>query len=229
MRVQGSQTTTALIERRPGTAAKMAGAFVLGAAASGGLFFAISQKPAPPSIQAAPPQYPPIVVQLVPPLTQAAPAASPTAGLPVPNPSAQTAPAATPNGLLVSDASQPIDQVDFIGPPVPPRPEPSKTVTAVQDSPPVRIEIAPTRPAVKTEPAATATAKHLININTAAATELELLPHVGPAMAKRIIDYRTEHGPFKDLKDLRKVKGIGEKTLAKLLPLVTLNDGPPER
>ncbi len=41
-------------------------------------------------------------------------------------------------------------------------------------------------------------------------------------MAQRIIDYRVGHGPFRTVADLDKVKGIGPKTLEKLLPLVTV-------
>jgi competence protein ComEA len=63
---------------------------------------------------------------------------------------------------------------------------------------------------------------HRININTANQAELELLPHVGPAIAKRIMDYRALHGPFKTIADLDKVKGIGPKTMAKIAPLVTV-------
>jgi competence protein ComEA len=63
---------------------------------------------------------------------------------------------------------------------------------------------------------------HRVNINTAGQAELELLPGVGPALAKGIMDYRTLHGPFKAIADLDKVKGIGPKKLAKIAPLVTL-------
>jgi competence protein ComEA len=45
---------------------------------------------------------------------------------------------------------------------------------------------------------------------------------VGPAIAKRILDYRALHGPFKTIADLDKVKGIGPKTLARIAPLVTV-------
>jgi competence protein ComEA len=63
---------------------------------------------------------------------------------------------------------------------------------------------------------------HRINVNTAGQAELELLPNVGPAMAKKIMDYRALHGPFKSIADLDKVKGIGPKTMAKIAPLVTV-------
>jgi competence ComEA-like helix-hairpin-helix protein len=60
-----------------------------------------------------------------------------------------------------------------------------------------------------------------ICINTASAAELELLPQIGPALATRIIEHRAAHGPFRTPADLDKVRGIGEKTLEKLVPLVS--------
>ena len=61
-----------------------------------------------------------------------------------------------------------------------------------------------------------------VNINTAAAAELDALPGVGPAMARQIVEYRTAHGPFKTLDDLRNIKGLGPKKVEKLQPMVTL-------
>jgi len=52
----------------------------------------------------------------------------------------------------------------------------------------------------------------VVNINTADASQLALLPRVGEKAAQRIIEYRTEHGPFKKAADLMQVKGIGAKT-----------------
>ena len=62
----------------------------------------------------------------------------------------------------------------------------------------------------------------LIGINTANASELQELPGIGPAKAAAILAYRNEHGPFSSVDELLEVKGIGEKTLQTLKPLVTL-------
>jgi competence protein ComEA len=61
-----------------------------------------------------------------------------------------------------------------------------------------------------------------ININSASATELDALPGIGPALAQRIIDYRTEHGPFRSVDDLRKVSGIGDVIFAGIKDRVTV-------
>ena len=55
-----------------------------------------------------------------------------------------------------------------------------------------------------------------ININTATAAELDKLPGVGPAMAKRIVEWRQENGPFHSGEDLKQVKGIGDAKYQKL-------------
>lgn len=60
-----------------------------------------------------------------------------------------------------------------------------------------------------------------ININTASAEQLELLPGIGPAMAKKIVDYRTAK-PFGDPGQLVRIKGIGPKTYSKLKPFLVL-------
>jgi comEA protein len=61
-----------------------------------------------------------------------------------------------------------------------------------------------------------------VNINQASQQTLEKLPNIGPAMAKRIIDYRAAKGGFKKTDELRKVKGIGPKRLSQLMEHVTV-------
>ncbi len=60
----------------------------------------------------------------------------------------------------------------------------------------------------------------LLNINTASTEELQTLPNIGERMAKRIIDYRIQHGDFVSVNSLQNVKGIGPKTLEKLKPFI---------
>ena len=61
-----------------------------------------------------------------------------------------------------------------------------------------------------------------LNLNTANEEQLQLLPGVGPAKAERIVQFRTKHGQFKRVADLRKVKGFGYKTLKKLEPFLDI-------
>lgn len=62
----------------------------------------------------------------------------------------------------------------------------------------------------------------LVNVNTASAAELETLPGIGEVLAQSIIDYRTQNGPFTSVDQLVDVSGIGDVTLEKLRPLVTV-------
>jgi competence protein ComEA len=56
----------------------------------------------------------------------------------------------------------------------------------------------------------------LVDLNTANQSVLEELPGVGPVLAQRIIDWRTEHGRFTSVDELAEVSGIGEKMFAQL-------------
>jgi competence protein ComEA len=57
-----------------------------------------------------------------------------------------------------------------------------------------------------------------VNINTADQEILTQLPGIGPVTADRIVEYRKANGNFKSIDELTSVKGIGDKTLAKLKP-----------
>ncbi|MCX2746694.1 ComEA family DNA-binding protein [Arthrobacter sp. MI7-26] len=61
-----------------------------------------------------------------------------------------------------------------------------------------------------------------LNLNTATAEELDALPKVGPVLAKRIVEWRQQHGPFAAVEDLDAVDGVGPKMMESLLPLVTV-------
>ena len=65
-------------------------------------------------------------------------------------------------------------------------------------------------------------ANQLVNLNSAAAADLQKLPGIGAAMAARIIDYRQKNGGFKKIEELMNVQGIGEKVFLRLKPLVTV-------
>jgi competence protein ComEA len=69
---------------------------------------------------------------------------------------------------------------------------------------------------------ASGTASVLIDLNTATVEQLDTLPGVGPVLAQRIVDWRTEHGRFDSVDQLQEVSGIGPSRLADLRSLVTV-------
>jgi competence protein ComEA len=85
---------------------------------------------------------------------------------------------------------------------------------------PAQPSSAPAAPSDTGQEAAPAGQK--ININTASLDALTTLPGVGPSIGQRIIDYRTEHGPFAAIEGLMDVKGIGQATFAKMKDQVTV-------
>jgi competence protein ComEA len=56
----------------------------------------------------------------------------------------------------------------------------------------------------------------VVNINTAPAEQLEILPGVGARTAARIIEYRQKNGGFKKVEELMNVRGIGEKSFLRM-------------
>ncbi len=63
-----------------------------------------------------------------------------------------------------------------------------------------------------------------IDINSCTQSDLEKLSGIGPVKAKSIIEYREQIGSFTQCKDLLLVNGIGDKTLANMMPFITVND-----
>lgn len=61
-----------------------------------------------------------------------------------------------------------------------------------------------------------------LDLNTATAVQLQMLPGIGQVLADSIITYRDEHGPFSCIEDLKNVPGIGEKRLEAILEYITV-------
>lgn len=61
-----------------------------------------------------------------------------------------------------------------------------------------------------------------INLNSASKAELEDLPGIGEVLAQRIIDYRTQRGPFRAIEDIKEVSGIGDKRFEAIRELITV-------
>ncbi|MFE9250311.1 helix-hairpin-helix domain-containing protein [Streptomyces sp. NPDC007088] len=61
-----------------------------------------------------------------------------------------------------------------------------------------------------------------VSLNAASVEQLDALPGVGPVLARRILDYRTEHGAFRAVDELREVSGIGERRFEDLRDQVRL-------
>lgn len=59
-------------------------------------------------------------------------------------------------------------------------------------------------------------ATSILNINKADVATLEKVKFLGPKKAKLLVEYRQQHGDFKSVEDLTKVKGFGKKTLARI-------------
>lgn len=77
------------------------------------------------------------------------------------------------------------------------------------------------RPGSSANSAAGSGESPVVRINSASADELQQLPGVGPALAQRILDFRSEHGPFRGPADLDAVSGIGPSILGKIEKMVS--------
>jgi competence protein ComEA len=95
-------------------------------------------------------------------------------------------------------------------------------------APAVVVAIAPEHRTVA--PASTAALEALrdgrrLDLNHASAADLELLPGIGPSLAQRIVDDRNAHGAFSGADGLRRVHGIGPRTIERLRGLVDVEAG----
>jgi competence protein ComEA len=58
--------------------------------------------------------------------------------------------------------------------------------------------------------------------------ELDALPGIGPVLARRIVEFRREHGPFRRVDELRAVRGVGPKLLERIRSSVAVGDARPQ-
>lgn len=84
-----------------------------------------------------------------------------------------------------------------------------------------QLRVAPPATVTAAPAVAAAAPAARVNVNTATAAELETVPGIGPVMAQRIIALRTQQGPFESVADLRRVQGIGARTLERIAPHLT--------
>ena len=63
-----------------------------------------------------------------------------------------------------------------------------------------------------------------ININSASAEELDILPGIGPAFAQNIVEFRQANGPFNSIEEITLVSGIGDATFEKIKDRITVGD-----
>jgi competence protein ComEA len=61
-----------------------------------------------------------------------------------------------------------------------------------------------------------------LNLNLATAAQFEALPGIGPVLAQHMVDYRTKHGPFTSVEELRQVEGLGAARFNQIKDLVTV-------
>lgn len=62
----------------------------------------------------------------------------------------------------------------------------------------------------------------VVDLNTATVEQLDQIPGVGPVTAQKIVDWRSQHGGFTAVTELREIDGIGAKTFARIAPHVRI-------
>ena len=149
--------------------------------------------------------------------------AAPARSTPVPTPTALlvqvTGAVRRPGLVAVPDGSRAVDAIAAAGGATAAADESSVNLAArVVDGQQLAV---PVRGAGPPAALSTGAAAGPVSLSAGTEAELETLPRIGPAMAARIIAWRTANGPFRSLNDLLKVGGIGPKTLAGLQGLAT--------
>jgi len=61
-----------------------------------------------------------------------------------------------------------------------------------------------------------------LDLNSATRSELEAVPGIGPVKAVAILDYRLAHGPYRNLDELQRVRGLGPASVARLKPYLSI-------
>jgi competence protein ComEA len=127
---------------------------------------------------------------------------------------------ARPGLVTLSEGARVADALRQVGGPVP-----GVDVSALNlarrlaDGEQIYVGIPPP-PGVEPAPAGASAVPDKVDLNSATLADLDTLPGVGPVTAQRIVDWRTEHGRFDSVDQLREIDGIGPSRFAKLQELV---------
>lgn len=112
---------------------------------------------------------------------------------------------------------------------VAPRPAPSVAIQPVVAAGAPPVSLPDSTPQEELTLAGTAGAlSGRLDLNTANAEELELLPLIGPAKAKAIVENRETEGPFRSIDEIVRVPGFGEKTRDRLAPFIVVSLAEPQ-
>lgn len=97
-----------------------------------------------------------------------------------------------------------------------------QTVRAAESNPTPRMAGVPAGDTTSVRKPELSTKSLLIDLNTAPAESLMMLPRVGKTISQRIIEYREKHGGFDSVGQVIEIKGIGKKTLEKIREYLTV-------
>ncbi len=95
-------------------------------------------------------------------------------------------------------------------------------VAALLVSSPLIAQRAKRKRAAKPAVAAAVVSTGPVNLNSATAAQIALLPGIGPKTADLIVQYRQKNGPFKKIEEIMNVRGVGEKSFLKIKDRLTV-------